>query len=158
MEVIYIFTLVHDIGAGLLLGGGVAIAFFLAMAQRTGHSGVIAVTARFAVAANLILMAAAVVLQPLSGLALAWAIGLSPSQEPWIALSAPLYGVAVGCWLPTVFIAMRIRDLAQAAALKGEPLPARYHRLARLWSWLGLAALFAVLGIFALMIWQPHPF
>ena len=158
MEFIYLFTLVHDIGACLLLGGGAAIALFMALAQRTKHAGIIAVCARFAVTANLILVAAAVVVQPLSGLALAFAIGLSPAQEPWIGLSVPFYVVAVGCWLPTIFIEMRIRDIAQEAALKGAPLPARYYRLARIWFWLGWPALFAVLGIFVLMIWQPHPF
>lgn len=158
MEFIYLFTLVHDIGACVLLGTGVGIALFMALAQRTEHAGIIAITARFAVTANLILVAAAVVVQPLSGFALAWAIGLSPSQEPWIALSVPLYVVAVGCWLPTIFIEMRIRDLAQEAALKEAPLPARYRRLARIWFWLGWPALFAVLGIFVLMIWQPHPY
>lgn len=156
MELIYVFRFVHLIGASVLFGTGLGIAFFMFMAHRTGHAGVIAVTARFVVVADLIFTATAVVLQPISGVALAWVIGLSPLQEPWIVLSILLYILVGLCWLPVVFIQMRIRKLAQDAALQATPLPAEYHRLFRIWFWLGWPAFFGVIVIFALMTWQPR--
>ena len=45
MEFIYVFKLIHFIGASVLFGTGLGIAFFMLMAHRTGHAGVIAVTA-----------------------------------------------------------------------------------------------------------------
>lgn len=158
MELIYVFRFVHLVGASVLFGTGLGIAFFMFMAHRTGHAGVIAVTARFVVVADLIFTATAVVLQPISGVALAWVIGLSPLQEPWIVLSILLYILVGLCWLPVVFIQMRIRKLAQDAALQATPLPAEYHRLFRIWFWLGWPAFFGVVAIFVLMIWQPRPF
>ena len=132
MDYIYLLKLIHVLGASVLFGTGVGIAFFMLMAHRTGHAGVIAVTARFVVIADLIFTATAVVVQPVSGFALAWAIGLSPLREPWIVVSILIYILVGLCWLPVVFIQMRMRDLANDAAINGKPLPDRYRRLFRI--------------------------
>jgi uncharacterized membrane protein len=156
MDYIYLLKLIHVLGASVLFGTGVGIAFFMLMAHRTGHAGVIAVTARFVVIADLIFTATAVVVQPVSGFALAWAIGLSPLREPWIVVSILIYILVGLCWLPVVFIQMRMRDLANDAAINGKPLPDRYRRLFRIWFALGWPAFAGVIAIFVLMIWQPN--
>jgi uncharacterized membrane protein len=156
MDYIYLLKLIHVLGASVLFGTGVGIAFFMLMAHRTGHAGVIAVTARFVVIADLIFTATAVVVQPVSGFALAWAIGLSPLREPWIVVSILIYVLVGLCWLPVVFIQMRMRDLANEAAINGKPLSDRYRRLFRIWFALGWPAFAGVIAIFVLMIWQPN--
>jgi uncharacterized membrane protein len=156
MELIFIFKFVHLIGASVLFGTGLGIAFFMFMAHRTGHAGVIAVTLRFVVIADFIFTATSVVVQPLSGFALASAIGLSPFDESWIVFSLGLYVLVGLCWLPVVFIQIRMRNLAKEAAVNAQPLPDGYRRLFRIWFVLGWPAFAGVIGIFALMIWQPH--
>jgi uncharacterized membrane protein len=156
MELIFIFKFVHLIGASVLSGTGLGIAFFMFMANRTGHAGVIAITSRFVVVADFIFSATAVVVQPFSGFALASAIGLSPFEESWIVWSLVLYVLVGLCWLPVVFIQIRMRNLAQDAAVNSEALPDEYRRLFRIWFWLGWPAFIGVLVIFVLMIWQPH--
>jgi uncharacterized membrane protein len=156
MELIFIFKFVHLLGASVLFGTGLGIAFFMFMANRTGHPGVIAITSRFVVLADFIFTATSVVVQPLSGFALASAIGLSPLEESWIVWSLLLYVLVGLCWLPVVFIQIRMRNLARDAAVNSEPLPDEYRRLFRIWFWLGWPAFIGVLVIFVLMIWQPH--
>jgi len=156
MEFIFIYKFIHLLGASVLFGTGLGIAFFMFMANRTGHAGVIAVVARFVVIADFVFTATAVVVQPVSGVALAWAIGLSPPQEAWIVLSVLLYIMVGLCWLPVVFIQMRMRNLAHDAAVNEKPLPEAYHYLFRIWFWLGWPAFAGVIAIFALMIWQPR--
>ena len=156
MTIYFLAKYLHVLGAIVILGTGTGIAFFMLMAHRTGHAGVIAVTARFVVIADLIFTATAVVVQPVSGFALAWAIGLSPLREPWIVVSILIYILVGLCWLPVVFIQMRMRDLANEAAINGKPLPDRYRRLFRIWFALGWPAFAGVIAIFVLMIWQPH--
>jgi uncharacterized membrane protein len=156
MELIFICKFVHLLGASVLFGTGVGIAFFMLMAHRTGHAGVIAVTARFVVIADFIFTATAVILQPVSGVALAWAIGLSPLDESWIVFSLFLYVVIGLCWLPVVFIQIRMRNLAHEAAVNAKPLPDEYRQLFRIWFWLGWPAFASVIAIFALMTWQPR--
>jgi len=156
MEFIFILKFIHVLGASILFGTGLGIAFFMFMANRTGHAGVIAIVARFVVIADLIFTATAVAVQPISGVALAWAIGLSPLEESWIVVSLLLYVIVGLCWLPVVFIQIRMRNLANDAAINSKLLPDQYRRLFRVWFWLGWPAFAGVLCIFALMIWQPR--
>jgi uncharacterized membrane protein len=156
MESIFLLKFIHVLGASVLFGAGIGIAFFMLMAHRTGHAGVIAVTARFVVIADFIFTATAVVVQPISGYLLTRAVGLSLLEEPWIVLSILIYILVGLCWLPVVFIQMRMRDLANDAAINAKPLPDQYRLLFRIWFTLGWPAFAGVMAIFALMIWQPR--
>jgi uncharacterized membrane protein len=146
--------LVHVIGACVLFGTGLGIAFFMWMAHRTADPRTIAYTARIVVVADAIFTASAAILQPLSGAALAHVMGYS-LREPWILASFGLYLLVGTCWLPVVWIQIKLRDLAGAARDTGTPLPARYHRLFRMWFILGWPAFAGVIAIFALMIGKP---
>ena len=148
MEFIFIYKFIHVLGASVLFGTGLGIAYFMLMAHRTGHAGVIAVIARFVVLADLIFTATAVVVQPVSGWLLAQSIGLSPLDESWIVVSLLLYVLVGLCWLPVVFIQMRMRKLAHEAAVDAKPLPEAYRRLFRIWFVLGWPAFVGVLGDF----------
>jgi uncharacterized membrane protein len=59
------------------------------------------------------------------------------------------------CWLPVVWIQIRLRDLARQAEASGTPLGTNYHRLFILWFWLGVPAFIFVLAILWLMIARP---
>ena len=144
----------HVIGAAVLLGTGVGIAFFMLMAHRDGRPAVVAGTARIVVIADFLFTATAVVAQPITGVWLALHVGY-PLTEGWILLSVLLYLLTGAFWLPVVWMQMRMRDLATAAASDGTALPDDYHRLFGLWFAFGFPAFAAVLAIFWLMIQRP---
>lgn len=154
-DLYFALKFVHILGATVLFGTGLGIAFFMWTAHRTRDAAHIARTARAVVIADAVFTATAVAVQPLSGAALIHVIGYSWS-EVWIVASLALYVVAGLCWLPVVRIQMRLRDLAADAAAKGAGLSGTYDRLFRLWFWLGWPAFLSVLAIFALMIWKPE--
>lgn len=152
---IYFFLkYVHVIGAAVLLGTGAGIAFFMLLAHRTGNAATIAAVARIVVLADFLFTASAVVIQPVTGVALAWHVGYS-LWDSWIFLSIILYIVTGLFWLPVVWIQMEMRSLAENASATGSALPDRYHRLFRTWFAFGFPAFGAVLGIFWLMIARP---
>jgi len=144
----------HVIGATVLFGTGAGIAFFMLMANRTRDAGLIAHTAGVVVIADILFTATAVVLQPITGGALA-ALEGQPVTQPWILLSLGLYVVAGAFWLPVLWMQLRMRDLARAAAAAGAPLPPAYHRLYRIWFAFGFPAFFAVIAIVWLMVAKP---
>jgi uncharacterized membrane protein len=150
----FILKYLHIMGASVLLGTGAGIAFFLLLAHRTGNAASVAAVARIVVIADFVFTASAVVVQPITGVALAWNAGYSLS-EGWILLSIALYLVTGAFWLPVVWMQMEMRDLAIIAAKDNKPLPSRYHRLFRLWFAFGFPAFGAVLAIFWLMITRP---
>jgi len=154
-DVLLLFKLIHILGAAVLFGTGLGIAFFMYMAHRTREPATIATTARVVVIADALFTASAVIVQPVTGAILAWLIGYSP-WESWIVAALALYVFVGMCWLPVVGIQLRLRDLATEAVRAAAPLPAAYDRLFRIWFWLGWPAFLGVIAIFALMLWNPR--
>jgi uncharacterized membrane protein len=144
----------HVIGASVLLGTGAGIAFFMLLAHFTKDARTVAAVARIVVIADFLFTSSAVVLQPITGFLLIYIVGYSP-WDGWILVSLVLYLVAGAFWLPVVWIQMRMRDLAAAAAREGKELPLAYHRLFWTWFAFGFPAFGAVLAIFWLMITKP---
>lgn len=146
---------VHIIGATVLFGTGAGIAFFMLMAQRTGRADFVAHVAGTVVIADTIFTATAVIVQPITGVLLAQAVGW-PLSEGWIVLSLLLYVVTGLFWLPVVWIQIRIRNLARQAAIENAPLPPEEKRLFRIWFACGFPAFAAVLAILWLMVTRPE--
>lgn len=145
----------HIVGASVLLGTGAGIAFFMLLAQRTGDARIVAHTAATVVVADYLFTATAVVAQPITGVLLAWQVGWDLS-EGWIVVSLVLYAAVGAFWIPVVFIQIRLRDMARAAAETGAALPAEFDRLFRIWFACGFPAFAGVLAILWLMITRPE--
>jgi uncharacterized membrane protein len=154
MNSYFAFKYVHVIGATVLLGTGAGIAFFMLLAHRTGKAALVADVARIVVIADLLFTASAVIVQPVTGWLLVRQAGYSLG-DGWIVLSIALFLVTGAFWLPVVWMQLRMRDLARAAAAEDAPLPPAYHRLFRWWFAFGFPAFAAVLGILWLMIRRP---
>lgn len=154
MEYDLILRWLHVLGACTLLGTGAGIAFFMVMAHRSADPRIIAHTAGVVVLADLLFTTTAVVVQPVTGALLAHALGWS-LWEGWILLSLGLYLLTGLFWLPVVWIQIRLRNLARAAATTGAGLPATYHCLFRIWFACGFPAFAAVLAIVWLMLARP---
>lgn len=154
MDLYTLLKVAHVIGAAVLLGTGAGIAFFMLMAHRARDPALIAHTAGIVVLADTVFTASAVILQPITGAALAHIVGY-PLWSGWIAWSLVLYVLTGLCWLPVVWIQLRLRDLAREAVATGTPLPERYFRLFKVWFVLGFPAFSAVIGIVWLMVAKP---
>lgn len=141
----------HIIGATVLIGTGAGIAFFMLMAHRTGDAKLVAHVAETVVIADFLFTALAVVVQPVTGFWLAHLIGW-PILTPWIVWSLALYVFIGLCWLPVVWIQIRLRNLARTAVQDETVLPAQYYRLYRIWFALGIPAFSAILVIVWLML------
>ena len=154
IEYAFALKFIHILAAAVLFGTGLGIAFFTWMAHRTGDVATIAAVAPVVVVADAVFIATAVIVQPVSGVLLAWSVGYS-LLDGWIAASLILYVLVGVCLLSVVGIQIRMRDLARAALKNTAPLPPEYRRLYVIWFWLGWPAFAGVLAIFALMIWKP---
>ncbi|MEX1109910.1 MAG: DUF2269 domain-containing protein [Dongiaceae bacterium] len=143
----------HIISAAVLFGTGLGIAYFMAMAWWARDVQSLAVTLRHVVIADFLFTASAVVAQPLTGIGLIVAGGHDPWPS-WLIGTYVLYALAGGCWLPVVWIQIRLARMARAAAEQGTPLPAVASRLFRWWALLGIPAFIAVLAIYLLMVFK----
>ena len=144
----------HVLSSTLLFGTGLGSAFYLYFASRTRDARAVAVVARYVVVADYLFTATTAIFQPLSGWYLAKLAGL-PMTTGWIAWSFVLYALAAACWLPVVWIQIRMRNLAMEAAATDAALPPRYFELFRVWTIFGMPAFVAFIAIFWLMIAKP---
>jgi uncharacterized membrane protein len=144
----------HVISSTVLFGMGAGIAFFFLRAHRTRDTGIIAAVSRDVVVADAVFTASAVVLQPVTGVALALLSGY-PLTARWLELSIVLYVLVGCCWLPVVWFQIQMRDLAKRAQGQRTALPAEYYRYFRWWFALGWPGFIGVLVIFYLMVAKP---
>jgi len=144
----------HVLGSTVLFGTGIGTAFHFWMAHRSGNIAAIHQAARTTVLADLVFTTPAIILQPITGVALAMMAGFALTAF-WIVASIGLYVLAGACWLPVVAIQVRMRNLAAASLREGRVLPPEYFRLAKIWFALGLPAFVALVVVFGLMVVRP---
>jgi uncharacterized membrane protein len=123
-------------------------------ADRSRQVAVIFVTARHVVWADYLFTLPSILIQPLSGLWLTELAGFPPGGK-WLLVTYILYAIAGACWIPVVWLQIRMRDLAGAAVRDGTELPPLYHRYMRIWFILGWPAFAAIIAIFYLMVAKP---
>jgi uncharacterized membrane protein len=144
----------HVLSSTFLFGTGIGSAFYMLFANISRDVRAIAVVSRYVVIADWLFTASTAVIQPLTGFYLIHLAGY-PMHSRWIMWSVALYVLAGACWLPVVWLQMRMRDLSAVAAGTGSPLPARYWRYLRIWVMLGIPAFIAFVVIFYLMVAKP---
>ncbi len=146
----------HILSSTLLFGTGIGSAFYLLVTSLTRDVHAVASVARLVVIADWLFTATTVVIQPLTGFYLAHRLGVHWTT-PWLYWSLVLYAIAVGCWLPVVWLQMRLRDIARAAAGDGVALPPRYAAHLGAWAALGVPAFFCFLLVFYMMVAKRVP-
>jgi len=147
----------HVLSSTMLFGTGIGSAFYLMLATLTRDAGKVATVSRFVVITDWLFTATTAVLQPLTGF---WMIHLAgmPWHTPWVAWSLALYVLALACWLPVVWIQLRLRDISAAAVTAGGALPRAWWRFFAWWVGLGWVAFIAFIAIFWLMVSKRVPF
>jgi uncharacterized membrane protein len=145
---------VHVISSTLLFGTGIGSAFYMLVASLNRDARVAFFVVRYVVIADWLFTTTAVIVQPLTGLRLAQLAGF-PLGSLWISASIVLYVVAGACWLPVVWMQLRMREMAREAAATGQPLPSRYWRFFRTWVALGIPAFLSLIAVFYLMVAKP---
>lgn len=144
----------HILSATILFGTGIGIAFFKWMTDRSGDVRAIRIVNERTVLADLIFTTPAVIVQPLTGFALVYLANI-PLFSTWLILATLLYALAGACWLPVLWLQIKMRDMAQLADTQNAPLPARYWRYARRWFWLGVPAFLSLVLVYWLMVFKP---
>lgn len=144
----------HIMSSTFLFGTGVGSAFYLLFATLSRDVRAVALVTRYVVLADWLFTTTTAVIQPLTGYFLVRIAGFQ-WESRWLMWSIALYAVAIACWLPVVWIQIRLRAIAREAVERRVDLPVAYWRY--FWSWiaLGIPAFFAFVFIFYLMVAKP---
>jgi uncharacterized membrane protein len=145
---------IHVLSSTVLFGTGLGIAYFKWATDRTRDVRAIRIASEKTVLADWLFTTPAVVIQPATGLAIVAELGY-PLRTPWLLWSILLYFLAGACWIPVVWIQLRMRGIARKADSEGRPLPPEYERLRGIWLYLGVPAFSALILVFWLMVVKP---
>ena len=145
---------IHVLSSTLLFGTGIGSAFYMLFAGLHREPRIVWFVTRYVVIADWLFTTTAVIVQPVTGFYMAW-LAKMPLSSRWIAWSIVLYLVAGACWLPVVWMQLRMREMAREAMAAGAPLPARYFSYFRAWVALGIPAFLSLVAVFYLMVAKP---
>ena len=145
---------VHILSATVLFGTGLGIAFFFLMGVRCADGRMALFAARTTVLADSIFTLTAGIVQPATGLYLVLLTGVDPFSL-WLISTYSLYALAFACWLPVVWLQLRMRDMLAAKVADGPFNAALYRRYFRIWFALGWPAFAALVAVFWLMVSKP---
>lgn len=151
----YLFIkVVHIISPTILFGTGLGIAFFMFRSRHTEDLSEKFFALRTTVVADFLFTAPAAIIQPITGAWLIWDGGF-PWADTWLLTTYFLYALAGLCWLPVVWIQIRLKRIVADCIVSGRPLPPEYQRLFRVWFLLGWPAFLGLIAVFFLMVLKP---
>lgn len=145
---------IHIISATILFGTGVGSAFLMFLANRRGKIDEIGFATRHVVLADWVFTSPAAIIQLITGIWLAYLADFDLTSG-WLFWALVCYFFIGACWLPVVWIQLKMRDLAKVTQKDNAPLPARYWLLDKWWITLGALAFPAMLVVFYLMVFKP---
>jgi uncharacterized membrane protein len=149
MELYLGIKLLHILSATLLFGTGLGTAFFMLQAYRSDDTQILRKTAETVVVADWLFTTPAVVLQIATGLWLTHRLGI-PYDSLWFIAVIGLFILVGICWLPVVWIQIRVRNRLRSGSTIDDCRP-----MMRSWIALGIPAFGSVVVIFGLMVYKP---
>ncbi len=144
----------HILSSTFLFGTGIGSAFYMLLASLSRDVRVIAVVSRHVVLADWLFTTPTIIIQPLTGFYLMHLAGF-PLTSRWIFWSIVLYFVAGACWLPVVWLQIKMRGFARDAVQTNSALPPIYWRNMKIWVALGIPAFISLVIVFYLMVAKP---
>lgn len=154
MSLYLIVKTLHILSSTILFGTGIGIAFFMLRSHFTDNLHEKFYAARNTVLADYLFTFPAVIIQPLSGIALIHMVGYDWT-DLWLILTYGIYIIAGLCWLPVVWIQIQLKNMVAEAVTNGTELPERYHKLFKIWFLLGWPAFIGLVVVFFLMVVKP---
>lgn len=138
--------LIHILSATVLFGTGMGTAFFMLKAYFSNSDAAMLETSKHVIQADWFFTTPAVLVQLLTGVWLTNHLAIS-FTSPWFIAVISLYAVVGACWIPVVWIQIRVSDLLQEGATRDA-----CKTLMRAWIALGVPAFASVLALFYLMV------
>ena len=159
MNAYLIIKTLHIISSVLMVGTGFGSAFYLFFANRSNSIAAQAVVSKWVMRADYYFTTPAVIFQPLSGLWMLHYLGMPWEWSEmwlWVKWTLALYALAGACWLPVVWLQIKMYKMAQTAYQNGDnALPTVYKKYQKWWELLGYPAFIAMVVVYFLMVMKP---
>lgn len=150
----YLLKWIHILSSTILFGTGVGSAFYMFLANRSRNLSAMYFAVRHVVIADWLFTTPSVIVQLLSGIGLLYVTGYD-LNDSWVLWGIILYFSAGICWLPVVWIQIRMRNLIKTALDSNRDVSSDYWLFDRWWILLGSLAFPMIVIVFYLMVFKP---
>lgn len=154
MDTYLLVKTLHIVSSTILFGTGIGIAFFMFRSNFTNDNHQKLYAANGTVTADYIFTFPAVITQLMTGAWLVWKSGYDWT-EFWLIATYFIYVIAGLCWLPVVWIQIKLKKILVQTVEHRTALPEQYHKLFKIWFILGWPAFIGLLVVFLLMVVKP---
>lgn len=145
---------IHILSSTILFGTGLGTACVMLYGHRTRQVNIIAAISRYVVFADWIFTTPSAIIQLATGLGMVYLAGY-PFSLLWIWGALLGYTIAASCWLPVIYLQIKMRDFANNAMKTQSSLPQRYFDYFKYWFYLGWPAFISLIIVFYLMTNKP---
>ncbi|HYN55154.1 MAG TPA: DUF2269 domain-containing protein [Methylotenera sp.] len=152
----YLFVkTIHIISSTILFGTGIGIAFFMFRSYFTNDLNQKIYAAKYTVTADYIFTLPAVIVQLITGAWLVWKSGYD-WLDFWLVATYIIYVIAGLCWVPVVWIQIKLKNILIQCRANKSAVPDQYHKLFKIWFFLGWPAFLGLVVVFFLMVIKPQ--
>lgn len=154
MDFYYFVKTLHIISATILFGTGLGIAFFMFRSLFSNDLNEKLYAVKTTVLADYFFTLPAALIQPLTGFWLVWKAGFDWTSI-WLLFTYIIYGIAALCWLPVVWLQIKMKAILANCLQTGTNIPDCYYHYFKLWIFLGWPAFSGLVIVFFLMVYKP---
>jgi uncharacterized membrane protein len=148
MSYYHLLKLVHILSATLMIGTGIGSAFYLYLTYKKSTVKTIKEVLNLVILADTIFTTPSVIVQLITGIMLSHFMGILYNDWFWLVLSVS--AVVLVLWIRAAFIQLKLKKLIK----NEEVLPAQFHRLMKIWFYLGVPSFLGAIYIYYLMVYR----
>ncbi len=131
-----------------MIGAGIGSAFYLFLTYKRAQVSTVREVLRLVILADTIFTTPSVFIQMITGIMLSNMLGLTYSNWFWVVISVSL--VVFVLWVRAAFIQLKLRKILQ----NENELTATFHRLMKIWFFLGIPSFLGALFLYYLMVYK----
>ncbi len=144
-----LLKLIHIVSATLMIGTGLGSAFYLFLTYKRSSVTTVKEVLKLVILADTIFTTPSVIIQLITGVLLSNLMGLTYSNWFWVVFSVSF--IVLVLWLRAAFIQLKLKKILE----KENEIPEQFHRLMKIWFYLGIPSFLGSVFIYYLMVYKP---
>ncbi|MCX6312306.1 MAG: DUF2269 domain-containing protein [Bacteroidetes bacterium] len=144
-----LLKLIHIVSATLMIGTGLGSAFYLFLTYKRSSVTTVKEVLKLVILADTIFTTPSVIIQLITGVLLSNLMGLTYSNWFWVVFSVSF--IVLVLWLRAAFIQLKLKKILE----NENEIPEQFHRLMKIWFYLGIPSFLGSVFIYYLMVYKP---
>ncbi len=144
-----LLKLIHIVSATLMIGTGLGSAFYLFLTYKRSQVSTVKEVLKLVILADTIFTTPSVIIQLVTGVMLSNLMGMTYTNWFWVVFSVSF--IVLVLWIRAAFIQIKLKKILE----NENEIPEKFHRLMKIWFYLGVPSFLGSVYIYYLMVYKP---